>query len=126
MPTIQATVHTERAARDLAQFCKHATAMGGAGGHRPRLHLHGTAAHGTMQAHAEWSETHGVITFTPGGRCTMDADATTLTVSIEAIDEQALGRIQEIVTRDLARFSSRDPLTVDWRPPRRSESQPDG
>ena len=126
MLTIEATVHTERATRYLAQFCKHATAMGGASGHGPRLHRHGTPADATLQAHAEWSQTHGIITFTPGGRCTMDADANTLTVSIEATDEQALRRIQDIVTRDLARFSNRDPLTVDWHTAGKSESQPGG
>ena len=117
MPTIETTVNTERAARYLTQFCKHATAMGGAGGHRPQLHLHGRPGHLDMQAHAEWSETHGVITFTPNGRCTMDADATTLTVRIEAADDEAVRRIQDIVTQDLARFSSRDPLTLTWRRP---------
>jgi hypothetical protein len=117
MPTIETTVHTERAERYLAQFCKHATAMGGSGGHRPRLHMHGRPGHVDMQAHAEWSETRGVITFAPDGRCTMDADATTLTVRVEADDEEALVRIQDIVAQDLARFSSRDPLTLSWHRP---------
>ena len=126
MPTIETTVHTERAGRYLAQFCKHATAMGGTGGHRPGLHLHGRPVHRDVQAHAEWSETHGVVTFTPDGRCTMDADATTLTVRIEATDEDALRRIQDIVTQDLVRFSSRDPLTLNWHAPRTPDSDPDG
>jgi hypothetical protein len=36
-------------------------------------------------------------------------------VRIDAPDE-ALQRIRDIVTGDLARFSHRDPLTLTWRP----------
>jgi hypothetical protein len=122
MPTSQATVRTDRASRYLVQFCKHATAMGGTGRHR-RIQLPGMPVHPEVEARADCSDTHGVITFTPGGRCTIEADATTLTVRIEATDEQALQRIQDIISRDLGRFSQRDPLTLTWHgsePPSRS------
>jgi hypothetical protein len=118
MPSIEARIRTDGASRYLVQFCRHAAAMGGTGDHRPRPHPPGIPAHPEVPAHVDWSETHGVVTFSPEGRCTVDADATTLTVRVEATDEEALHRIQGIVTRDLDRFSHRDPLTVDWhRPP---------
>jgi hypothetical protein len=116
MPSIEARIPTGRAGRYLAQLCQHAEAMGGAGGHRPRPHRD-RSAHQDTHARAEWSDTHGVITFTPGGKCTVDADAGTLTVRIDAADDQALQRIQDIVGRDLDRFSGREPLTVTWRRP---------
>jgi hypothetical protein len=116
MPTIEAVVRTDRASRYLVQFCRHATAMGGAGGHRHGRHRDGDPVPPGMQAHAECSDTHGVVTFTPGGRCTLEADADTLRVRIDATDDEALQRIRDIVTGDLARFNHRDPLTLTWRP----------
>jgi hypothetical protein len=117
MLTAEARIHTERPSRYLVQFCKHAAAMGGAGGHRPRVHLGGVLARREVRVHAEWSDAEGTVTFTPWGRCTMQATAATLTVRIEATGEEDLRQIQEIVTRDLDRFSRRDPLTVTWHRP---------
>lgn len=124
MPSIEATVRTARASRYLVQFCQHAMAMGGTRGHLPGLHRRGAPGHGEVQAHAEWSDTHGVVTFTPGGQCNLDADADTLTVRIDANDGQALQRIQDIITRDLDRFSHREPLTVDWHTPQPPGERP--
>jgi hypothetical protein len=70
-----------------------------------------------MHARAEWSDTHGVVSFTPGGQCTIDADDEVLTVRINADDEQALQRIQDVIGRDLARHGRRESLTVTWRRP---------
>jgi hypothetical protein len=131
MPSVEARIRTDRASRYLVQFCRHAAAMGGNG--EQAAAIHGTGEHGPgphppggpaqhAAAHADWSDTHGVVTFAPGGRCTIDADDAALTVRVEATDEQTLLRIQDIVTRDLGRFSHRDPLTVDWhRPPAAGE-----
>jgi len=110
MPILQAQIPTERAGRYLVQLCRHATAMGG-GGHRPRMHLRG----GTARVTADWSDTSGTLTFTPWGRCTLEADAGTLTLRIDAVDQDGLSQIRDIVTRDLERFSNRDPLTVTWQ-----------
>lgn len=112
MPSIEARIPTGRASRYLVQLCQHAAAMGG--GHGPRVHQDGPVHEGA-RASAEWTDTHGVIAFTPGGRCTVDAGPDTLTVRIDAADDQALRRIQDIVGRDLDRFSSREPLAVTWR-----------
>jgi len=84
--------------------------MGG-GGHRPRMHLRG----GMARVAADWSDTSGTLTFTPWGRCTLEADAGTLKLRIDAVDQDGLSQIRDIVTRDLERFSNRDPLTVTWQ-----------
>jgi hypothetical protein len=113
MPILQAQIQTERASRYLVQFCKHAAAMGG-GRHTPRMHLHGTMTRGHVQVSAEWSDTSGTVTFTPWGQCTLAADAGTLTLHIDAADEDGLTQIRDVITRDFERFSSRDPITVTW------------
>jgi hypothetical protein len=113
MPTLRAQIQTEQASRYLVQFCKHAAAMGN-GRHGPRMHLRGGMASGEVRVAAEWSDTSGTVTFTPWGRCTLDADAGTLTLCIDAADQAGLTQIRDIITRDLRRFSSRDPLTVTW------------
>lgn len=120
MLTTEAQIDTERPSRYLVQFCKHAAAMGG-GGHGPRVHPGGPLARDDVRVQAEWSDTHGTVTFTPWGHCTLQADADTLTVRIEATDEENLQQIQDIITRDFDRFSRRDPLTVNWRQPEAGE-----
>jgi hypothetical protein len=37
---------------------------------------------------ADWSDTRGVITFTPWGQCTITADDAGLTVRVEATDQE--------------------------------------
>lgn len=113
MLTAEAHVETERASRYLVQFCKHAAAMGD-DGHTPRMHLHGMMARREVQVAAEWSDTDGTVTFTPWGQCTLTASASTLTVRIEAGDQDGLHQIRDVITRDFDRFSHRHPLTVTW------------
>jgi hypothetical protein len=117
MPSLRAQIQTERPSRYLVQFCKHAAAIGGVSGHRPRMHLGRTSAGRQVQVRAEWSDSHGVVTFSPWGQCTMSADADMLTLCIEATDQDALQQIQDIISQDLARFSRREPLIVNWHPP---------
>jgi hypothetical protein len=115
MLTVEAQVETERPSRYLVQFCKHAAAMGG--GHRgPGMHLGDALARREVQVHADWSDTHGVVTFTPWGQCTITASADMLTLRVEAADEENLRKIQDIITRDLGRFGRRDGLAVNWQP----------
>ncbi|MFD2768215.1 DUF2218 domain-containing protein [Micromonospora eburnea] len=114
MPILIAEVRTARARRYLAQFCKHAAAMG-RGSHTPRMHLHTETVRQDVQVAAEWSETSGTITFTPWGQATLTADSTTLTLRIDSADEDGLAQIRDIITRNLERFSRRDPLSVTWQ-----------
>jgi hypothetical protein len=41
----------------------------------------------------------------------------TLTLRVEATDEDGLERIQDIITRNFNRFGRRERLTVDWQRP---------
>jgi hypothetical protein len=116
MPILRAQIQTERASRYLVQFCKHAAAMGN-GSHGPRMHLQGRMARPEVQVTADWSDTFATVAFTPWGRCTLGADAGTLTLRIDAADQDGLIQIRDIITRDLRRFSSRDPLTMTWQEP---------
>lgn len=124
MPILEAQVATERASRHLVQFCKHAAAMGG-GGHTPRMHLHGTMARREVQVAAEWSDTRGTVTFTPWGQCTLTAEASRLTVRVEAVDEDGLDQIRDVITRDFERFSRRNPLTVTWHQAETPDAPPE-
>ena len=114
MPSLQTKIQTERASRYLVQFCKHAATMGGEG-HRARMHLQAGMVRHEVQVNADWSDTSGTVTFTPWGRCTLDADAETLSLRIDAADQDGLTQIRDIITRDLKRFSNRNPLTVTWQ-----------
>lgn len=114
MPTVEARIQTERPNRYLAQFCKHAASMGTAAGHGPHTHLGRTLARREVQVHAERTDTKATVTFTPWGQCTITSEATTLTLRIQAADEEKLHRIQDIITKDLERFGRRDNLIVNW------------
>jgi uncharacterized protein len=94
MPTACARIRTDRASRYLVHLCKHAVAMG---------------------VSAEWSAAHGVISFGPRGRCTLDATGDALVLTASSDDSGGLRRIQDIITADLGRFGRRDGLTVTWR-----------
>ncbi|HYS35550.1 MAG TPA: DUF2218 domain-containing protein [Pseudonocardiaceae bacterium] len=117
MPTAEAHVDTERPSRYLVQFCKHAAAMGAAGGHGPRVHLRGMLTRRDVRVRAEWSDTQGTVTFDPWGTCTMHADTNTLALRIDAPDEENLQRIQDVIAKDFDRFGRRDRLTVHWHRP---------
>ena len=67
-----------------------------------------------VQVHAERTDTQATVTFAPWGQCTITSEATTLTLRIQAADEENLHRIQDIITKDLERFGRRDNLTVNW------------
>ncbi|MEV4297015.1 DUF2218 domain-containing protein [Microbispora rosea] len=124
MKILRAQIKTERAGRYLVQFCKHATAMGG--GHISRMHQHGPMARREVRVTAEWSDTSGTVAFTPWGECTLTAEAGTLTIRIDAPDEEGLARIRDVVTRDFERFSRREPVAVVWQRQETPASPPPG
>ena len=66
--------------------------------------------------HVEWSQTGGVVDF-GRGRCTMRASGNLLTLRAEAADEESLQLVQDLVTRDIERFGSREHLKVSWHRP---------
>jgi hypothetical protein len=65
--------------------------------------------------HVDWSDDSGTIRFS-GGTCTVSATPDTLTVRIDADDEDALQRLQDGVTRRLETVGRRDHLKVRWQP----------
>ncbi|MEV0399667.1 DUF2218 domain-containing protein [Actinoallomurus sp. NPDC050550] len=125
MLTSEIALQIDRPSRYLVQLCRHAAAMGETrGGHRPRPHATGAAlARGDLRVHAEHSDTHGVITIAPWGQVTLDATDDTLTLRVDATDQDALQRIQDIVTRDLERFGRRDQIALTWPPPTTSSGE---
>ena len=115
MPTIEAHITTTRPSRYLVQICTHAASMS-RDHHGPRMHFGDALARREVQVDAHWSDTRGLITFTPWGQCTLTADDNTLTVRVQAADEDNMVKIRDIITRDLNRMGRRDALTIDWRP----------
>jgi hypothetical protein len=99
----EARVQAERAGRYLVQLCQHVDKLGRA---RPQL-----------QAHAEWSDDRGLISF-GWGRCTLRALPGVLTLRAEAADEDALRRVEDPIGARLVGIGRRDHLTVTWTPPR--------
>ena len=97
----EARVETERSNRYLAQLCRHISKVSHA---RPQ-----------MQAHAEWSDDRGVISF-GWGRCTLRADPGVLTLRAEAPDEESLRRVEQRVADRLKLFGRREQLRVNWNP----------
>jgi hypothetical protein len=119
MPTAEARVETERASRYLAQFCRHVSSINAKG---PAILRH-RRRHGPGQAaqpagpppRAEWTGTHGTISF-PGGTITLQATPDALIVRADAGTGPDLQRAQALVGGHLARSGRRDQLTVAWRP----------
>jgi len=112
MLTTEAQVQTDKPGRYLAQFCRHASQMGGRLRHRPPSH--GGGGTRPEMRHVEWSETSGSLILN-WGQCTLQATPGTLTLCAEAADAENLTRIQDLVTERLEKFGRRDHLTVAWR-----------
>lgn len=111
MLTAEAHIRTAHASRYLVQFCRHADNIS----HRLR-HLHAGAVQARPEVlSVEWSETRGVLTLN-WGRCTMQAGSDMLMLRVEAVNEENLRQIQDIIAGNLERFGRRDHLAVTWRP----------
>lgn len=131
MLTAEARVETERPSRYLVQLCKHFNNKGRHLGHRPRAH-NGEDAQAlremqevAAQADVEWSDTRGTVSL-PWGRCTMQTTSNALTVQVEAVDEENLRRLQELVAEHVERFGRREQLKVTWQEPEVSTTSPGG
>ncbi|MFC7260048.1 DUF2218 domain-containing protein [Streptomyces lutosisoli] len=119
MLTAEARVETDRPSRYLVQLCKHFDNKGRHLGHRPRGHI-GEDARALQetravaaQAQVEWSETRGSVRL-PWGRCELRAEPGALTAHVEAVDEENLRRLQDLVAGHVERFGRREELTVAW------------
>ena len=89
-----ASIPTGNAKRYLGQFVKH-------------------FAHKLPFVRHESNE-HGEVEF-PLGLCTMDADATRLSIILNAGTDEEMGKLKDVVDRHLLRFAFREPLTIDWQ-----------
>jgi hypothetical protein len=117
MLTAETTLRTTNASRYLVQLCQHATKVR----HHFR-HLHVRKVRERPEVlDVDWSDSHGTLSLT-GGRCILDADATVLTVRVEAADHEHLRRVQDIIGADLERFGRREGLAVTWRPTQADEA----
>jgi len=112
MLTAEAHVQTEHPDRYLVQLCRHAQQVHRLR-HRPR-HDRAGAHPPPKVEHVEWSQTRGTVDL-GWGRCTMQVSGNLLTLRAEATDEEKLQQVQDIVSRDIERFGSRDHLTVSWQ-----------
>ena len=115
MLVVEARIGTEQASRYVVRLCTHAASMGRTRGHGIRVHSNEALSRGEVEVQAQWSDTDGTITFSPWGRCELEATSTALVLRIEAADQEDLRRIQDILTRDLDRFTGSEKLAVDWR-----------
>lgn len=91
MPKSRAVVTTEHASRYLQQLCKH-------WGHKFSV---------------DFTPSKGRIDLGEGRVVDLTADATTLTVEVEAAD---LPRMQQVVVDHIVRFAFREELKFDWQP----------
>lgn len=66
---------------------------------------------------AEWSDTAGIITFQPWGRCDVEVVEGALVLRVEGPDEDSVDRIQGVIDRNIGRFGRREQLAVRWRDP---------
>jgi hypothetical protein len=116
MPTAEARITTTRASRYLTQLCQHATSTGASGpaAVRPQQDAPGGAAHPAgMPPRAEWTETHGTISF-PGGTITLQASADALIVRADAGTEPELRHVQELLSGHLTTIGRPDQLIITW------------
>jgi hypothetical protein len=112
MLTAEAQVETERPGRYLVQLCRHASQMGQHLRQRQRTHDGGDAPPEVQ--HVEWSDTYGIVRLN-WGQWTMQTTPDTLTLRVEATDEENLRRIQDLVAARLEIFGRRDHLKVNWQ-----------
>jgi hypothetical protein len=103
MLVAEAKVETERSSRYLVQLCRHVDAV--------------ARAQPQMQAHVEWSDDRGMISF-DWGRCTLRAVLGVLTLHVEAAADALLELVQAfLVGGRLQQIGRRDHLTVTWTLP---------
>lgn len=93
MHTIEAAIPTDQASRFLQQLCKH----------------------WSHKLEVSFTPTDGRVAFV-GGVCTMQANAETLNLRIEAAEQAEAERLGGVVVNHLQRFAFHQPLDVPaWR-----------
>jgi len=118
----EARVPTDRASRYLIQLCRHAE-------HLRRLRRVQVVGVGAGRRspevdHVDYSDTVGTVRFADG-QLTARASADTLTLRIEAADDDALRRLQVGIAARLHTIGRRDQLTTIWRRPETAPVPPE-
>ena len=90
-----ATVPTDRSARWIKQL----------------------AAHLGRKAEVREEPDGAALLLIAGGTCRMSGDDAALHLAASAPDDEALGRVQDVVGGHLERFASAEGLTVRWERP---------
>jgi hypothetical protein len=111
VPIAEARVQTKRASRYLVQLCRHAQQMRRLRHLPPARRVADAAAPGVD--HVDYSDTVGTVRF-PDGQLRMRASADTLSLRVEAADDDALRRLQDGVAARLNKIGRRDHLTTTW------------
>src|SRR5689334_22412891 len=124
MPTAEALLTTDRASRYLVQLCRH---LGRMSHPTDPVHLthathpthrtpggHGEGGTPPPAPHVDHTDTHGTVRF-PDGQWTLDATADTLTLRVDAADEDALRRLQDAIAARIEKIGRRDGLQVRWQ-----------
>jgi hypothetical protein len=112
LPIAEAHVPIDRPSRYLIQICNHANHMGRV---RPWVPTGDSGGHTSPEVrHVSYSEASGTIRFAEG-QCTLQATAGTLTIRVEAADEDTLRRLQDGIATRLERIGRRDQLAVTWK-----------
>jgi hypothetical protein len=117
MPTAEAHVPTDRPSRYLVQLCRHAKQMGRMRHRPPTRHSGGQMP--PEVRHVGYSETYGIVRFAEG-QWTLQATAGTLTLRVEATDENTLRRLQDGIAARLEKIGRHDQLAVTWQRPQAS------
>lgn len=91
MPTAVAQIRTDKAARYIAQLCRHFR----------------------HKVPATWDDTSGQANFATGS-CRMAADGSILTLTCQAETEDGLQRVRLIVDDHIRRFAWRERPAVTW------------
>ncbi len=92
MTTSSASVQTAKASTNLKKLCRH-------------------FAH---KVEVDFDDARGVIRFPFGGEAELLAADDTLRLEARAEEEEALARVEKILTDHLLRFAHREELAVSW------------
>jgi hypothetical protein len=114
MLVAEALVPTDRASRYLVQLCRHANHMS-----RMRHQSPTRDDGGSMPPEVErvdYSDADGVVRFAEG-QWFLRATADTLTLRVEAADDDTLRRLQDGIADRLEKIGRRDQVTVAWHRP---------
>lgn len=111
MLVAEARISTRRASRYSKQLCRHADQM-------RRIRRQPAAGHSAGSAgpevnHVDYFDAVAAVQFADG-RLTMQATADTLTLRVEAADDDALRRLQDGVANRLQTIGRRDQLATTW------------